>query len=95
VVVSTTDCPSRTVWIIGGLKQPPRLRHKGSGPFSLWRSHPSFAKEGNSPGQRCTATRTFRLAFRRETSDVTVISLYPETSKMAKLQGPVYDRPTT
>jgi hypothetical protein len=28
------------------LKQPPRLRRKETGPFSLWRSHPSFARRG-------------------------------------------------
>ena len=30
--------------LIGSLKQQPRI--KGTGPFYLWRSHPSFAKEG-------------------------------------------------
>ena len=47
MVVSSYRLLSRTDWIIGGLKQPPRLRHKGRGQFSLWRSHPSFVKEGN------------------------------------------------
>jgi hypothetical protein len=39
---------SERVWISGGLKQPPRLRRIRNEAFSLWRSHPSFAKEGNS-----------------------------------------------
>ena len=37
---------SRTVLIIGVLKQLPRLRQQGTGPFLLWRSHPFFAKKG-------------------------------------------------
>ena len=38
-------CPE-PVWIIGGLKQLPRLRQLRNGAISLWRSHPFFAKKG-------------------------------------------------
>src|SRR5262249_12918043 len=34
--------------IIGGLNNHPVCADKGTGLFSLWRSHPSFAKEGSS-----------------------------------------------
>src|SRR5262245_2347016 len=40
----TTACPSRTTRIIGGLKQPPRLRCLRNGAIFFMRSHPSFAK---------------------------------------------------
>ena len=41
-----TAYSSRTVLIIGGLKQLPRLRQVRNGAIFLWRSHPFFAKKG-------------------------------------------------
>ena len=55
MVVSSYRLSCRTVLIIGGLKQLPRLRQRRNGAVSLWRSHPSFAKEG---------TRLARIVFR-------------------------------
>jgi len=34
------------VRLIGGLNNHPVCADQGTGQFSLWRSHPSFAKEG-------------------------------------------------
>src|SRR5262245_18078755 len=36
-------------WIIGGLNNHPVCADKGTGLFSLWRSHPLFAKERSPP----------------------------------------------
>jgi len=51
VVVSSYRLSTPTVLISGGLKQLPRLRQQGRRTFSLWRSHPFFAKKGNTPAQ--------------------------------------------
>ena len=48
VVVSSYRLSTPTVLISGGLKQLPRLRQQGRRTFSLWRSHPFFAKKGNT-----------------------------------------------
>ena len=45
VVVSSYRLSTPTVLISGGLKQLPRLRQQGRRTFSLWRSHPFFAKK--------------------------------------------------
>ena len=48
VVVSSYRLSTPTVLISGGLKQLPRLRQQGRRTLSLWRSHPFFAKKGNT-----------------------------------------------
>src|SRR5262245_18615486 len=42
----------------GSLKQPPRPLLKGTGPSSLGRVHPSFAKEGYTPASSLTMQTT-------------------------------------
>src|SRR5262245_50853580 len=55
--------------MIGGLKQLPRLRLEGTGSFSLWRSHPSFAKEGTADYRRYLAPITLKLILQTQTED--------------------------
>src|SRR6185436_5360864 len=51
VVVSSYRLSTPTVLISGCLKQLPRLRQQGRRTFSLRRSHPFFAKKGNTRAQ--------------------------------------------